>query len=79
MKAKLIFNLPDDRDDFKAATAGMDYFMALFDMDNFLMATERGKNTVIEEASSKDDIVEVIQNRFYEILDYWDISMDEIS
>jgi hypothetical protein len=36
MKATLEFNLPEDRDDFKYATNGFNYYMALVEMDEWL-------------------------------------------
>lgn len=79
MKAKLIFDLPEDKDDFTAASKGMDYFLALFDMAHYLMATVRGKNTVIDEAKGKYAVADRIQEKFYKILDFYQINMDEIS
>lgn len=38
MKAKLIFNLPEDRDDFNYANNGFYYYMALVEMDEWLRA-----------------------------------------
>jgi hypothetical protein len=38
MKAKLIFNLPEDQEDFNYATNGFKYYMALVEMDEWLRA-----------------------------------------
>ena len=38
MKATLEFNLPDDQEDFKHATNGFNYYMALVEMDQWLRA-----------------------------------------
>ena len=36
MKAILEFNLPEDQDDFNYATNGFNYYMALYEMDQWL-------------------------------------------
>ena len=36
MKAKLIFNLPEEQEDFNHANNGFNYYMALVEMDQWL-------------------------------------------
>ena len=38
MKATIEYNLPDDQEDFKHATNGFNYYMALVEMDQWLRA-----------------------------------------
>ena len=38
MKAKLIFNLPEEQEDFNHANNGFNYYMALVEMDQWLRA-----------------------------------------
>jgi len=63
MKAILTFNLPKDKDEFKLATKGINYFSAIFDFANALSNLDVFKD--------KDEI----EMKFYEILDNWDIEI----
>lgn len=43
MKAKLLFDLPTDRDDFTLATHASDYWLALWDFNQYITAIVNGK------------------------------------
>ena len=44
MKAKLIFNLPEDQEEFNHATNGFNYYMALVEMDEWLRSEYKYNN-----------------------------------
>ena len=59
MKAKLIFNLPEDQDDFNYATFGFNYYMALVEMDQWLRAEYKynGKEDMYEVREKLNEII----------------------
>ena len=59
MKAKLIFNLPEDQDDFNYATFGFNYYMALVEMDQWLR-TEYKYNDKEELYEVREKLREII-------------------
>ena len=69
MKAKLIYNLPDEIDLFMLASKGLDLAMALFEIEQYL----RG----VDKYDTGDDI-EKIREEFYEILEKHDINLDNL-
>jgi hypothetical protein len=59
MKAKLIFNLPEDQDDFNYATNGFNYYMALMEFDQWLRAEYKynGKEDMYEVREKLREII----------------------
>ena len=59
MKAKLIFNLPEDQDDFNYATFGFNYYMALVEMDEWLRSEYKynGKEEMYEVREKLREII----------------------
>jgi hypothetical protein len=45
MKAKLTFDLPDDQDVFDAACKGIDWKMAMQDLDNTMRGVDKHSNS----------------------------------
>jgi len=73
MKAKLTFNLPEDKDDFDFAVQGGKMYSALWDISKELRTLWK-----YEELSEQEwDMVEKIRNKFYEILDDHQIKLDK--
>ena len=67
MKAKLIYNLPDDQSDYLQAVHATDMAMALWDMNEYLRSQERYEG--------KDDIYKIRQ-AFIDILNENDVNLD---
>ncbi len=63
MRAKLIFNLPEDEHEFKTALRGADYQLALWDLYSYF----RGQVKHLEP-DQRDDI-ETVQQKFFEIME----------
>ena len=59
MKAKLIFNLPEDQDDFNYANNGFKYYMALVEMDEWLRSEYKynGKEEMYEVREKLREII----------------------
>ena len=66
MKAKLIYNLPEDREDFNHATNGFNYYMALVEMDEWLRA-EYKYNDKEEMYEVREKLREIISDNFVKI------------
>lgn len=59
MKALLEFNLPEDQEDFKYATNGFNYYMALVEMDQWLRSEYKynGKEDMYEVREKLNEII----------------------
>lgn len=64
MKATLIFNLPEENEEFDCASKGMRYKVALFNMDQWLRSQIKYKE--LTEIEYK--IFEESRNKLHEIL-----------
>ena len=73
MKAKIIFNLPEDQAEFDFATQGSKMYSALWDISQELRTLWKYEELKQEEW----DMVERIRNKFYEILDDHQIKLDK--
>lgn len=70
MKATLHFDLPEEQEEMRLALKGVDYKIALEDMDNYL----RHKLKYEELTSEQSKIYEEVRRKFHEItseLDIW--------
>ena len=73
MKAKLTFNLPEDQADFDFAMQGSKMYSALWDISQELRTLWK-----YEELSDEEfKMVERIRDKFYEILNDSQISLDK--
>ena len=73
MKAKLIFNLPEDQTEFDFAIQGSNMYSALWDISQELRTLYK-----YEELDEKEwKMVEKIRDKFYEILDENQIKLDK--
>ena len=59
MKAKLIFNLPDDQENFNHAINAFNYYMALVEMDEWLRSEYKynGKEEMYEVREKLREII----------------------
>jgi len=73
MKIKMIFNLPDDQDDYEMATQGSKMYNALWDISQELRTLWKYEELKQEEW----DMVERIRNKFFEILEDHQIKLDK--
>jgi len=76
MKAILEFELPEDEDQFTVAARGMDLYLALWDIDQYL-------RSVIQHGVDTDKIQPFsaahIRERLYEILEGRNLNLDMVS
>ena len=73
MKATLEFNLPDDQAEFDFATQGSKMYNALWEISQELRTLWK-----YEELDEKEwDMVERIRNKFFEILEDHQITLDK--
>jgi len=73
MKAKLVFELPDDRAAHERSVHGTDYVLALWDLDQWLRSMIRhGKIT--EEAA---DAMQECRDKMYEFLEARGVSLED--
>ena len=73
MKAKIIFNLPEDQAEFDFATQGSTMYSALWDISQELRTLWKYEELKQEEW----DMVERIRNKFFEILENHQIKLDK--
>jgi hypothetical protein len=73
MKATLEFNLPEDQAEFDFATQGSNMHLALWDISQELRTLWKYEELKEEEW----DMVERIRNKFFEILDDYQIKLDK--
>lgn len=76
-KAILEFNLPDEKDDFTAATKGIDYWLCLWDLNDYLRhECKYNANAWGEEGYRA---LETVRNKFFDILNGRNCSLDDLS
>jgi len=73
MKATLEFNLPDDQHEFDLAVQGSKMYSALWDISQELRAIWKHEELSDEEFK----MVERIRNKFFEILEDNQITLDK--
>ena len=73
MKAKLIFNLPEDQYEFKHACNGTKYISALEDIANLI----RSKLKYSELTEAEGRVYDMLSNEFYDILSSHNITLFE--
>lgn len=78
MKAIMIYNLPEDIDNYVMNFHSFDYWSALWDMDMFIRATYNGKNDICE-IEDKAKLIDTVCEKWFEILKDKNIDLDEIS
>ncbi len=72
MEAVLKFNLPDDKDEFTAAIKGKDYWLALWDIYSYL-------RQLWKYGEEENVSIEEVYNKFFEILEDRNVSIDDLS
>ena len=78
MQAKLIFNLPEEKQDFDFATKGSDWWNVCWDMDQWLRAQYK---YMPDEGFSKDKYDAYVQARekLFELMSEHGVSLDDVS
>lgn len=74
MKAKLTFNLPEDKHEWENAIRADAMFCALWDLSQELRTMWKYQQYQTEEEYA---IVETIRDKFYEILNQHNINLDQ--
>lgn len=74
MKAKLEFNLPEDRDEFRLATDGYKWFSLAFEISSWL------RSMVKYEAASSGEAVhyEIVREKLFEFMETQGISLEDV-
>ena len=77
MKAKLIFNLPEDNDDFKLATKASDWWNVCWEMDKWLRQQYKYMS---DDEYSKDtyDAYYEARQKLFELMNDNGVSLDDI-
>jgi hypothetical protein len=75
MRAILEFELPDDETEFKLCTRGKDYYLVLWDLDQWL----REKIKYGAEDSINIDTLEAVRETLHELLQNRNVSLDDIN
>jgi hypothetical protein len=75
MKAKLIFDLPEDQQDFNFATQGSDWFFVVWKMDSWL----RGNTKHVPDSISDDELkaYERCRDKLRELIDSQGLNLDQ--
>ncbi len=74
MKAKLTFNLPDDKHEWENAIRANDMYCALWDLSQELRTMWKYKEYKTDEEYA---IVDSIRDKFYEILSEHNINLNK--
>lgn len=77
-KAILGFNLPEEKDDFTAATKGMDYYLCLWDLHTWLRNQLKYNGNTWAEMNGYE-VVQNVRDKFFEILGERNCSLEDIS
>ena len=79
-KANITFDLenPEDREDFKRYHKAVDMACALFDITSNLRRTVEAKMDTIYNDGGDYDEAEIIYNEIFNILEKYNINIDEI-
>ena len=77
MKAKLIFNLPEDNDDFKLATKASDWWNVCWEMDKWLRQQYKYMS---DDEYSKDtyDAYYEARQKLFELMNDNGVSLDDV-
>ena len=75
MQAKLIFDLPEENEEFTLASKGQDLWSVVFEMDQWLREQLKYGHTYY----SADDALEAARTKLNHIMDEHGISIDMVS
>ena len=78
MKARLIFNLPDEQMEFNRANQSLDMACALFDILQLRKSLERIFENSHNTNNDVFDGIDAYSNRINEILDHHNINIDRL-
>ena len=73
MKVVLIFNIPDDRDEYRLAEKGKDFYLAMYDYSQYLRTEWKHGNYDDKEF----EVLDKIKEQFCDILDRYNINLDD--
>lgn len=77
MKAKLIFNLPEDSPDFYTAVKANHLWLALWKMHEYLFSLVDNENEEMERIKDKEELLNCINHEFVMILEDHSINLNE--
>ena len=75
MKAKLIFTLPEEKDEHHLAVHGVDYYCSLWDLDQYLRSEYKHNDKLSGEQT---ELIETIRNKLRECMDYYNVSFEDV-
>jgi len=79
MKAKLEFDLPEEKDDFKMATKGPDYYFTLWALDQEIRNILKYNKFPSDKVKTPGDMAEHIRDVLYQIMEDRNLIFNEIS
>lgn len=72
MKAKLMFQLPEEREEFKRATKADDLCSFIWEFENYLRSVYNGKITI------EGDIIDTITDKWHDLKEDASVHLEEI-
>ena len=75
MKATLTFTLPEDQEQFQVASQAQEYYLALWDMDQWLRDRQKYDTAMV----SADEAIDRAREHLHEILSGRGLSLDVLS
>jgi len=68
MKAILEFELPEDKEEFDAASKGMDWAIVAWDIDQYIRNRLKYQSEKLETSSAKEEL-EFLRNQLHEMME----------
>ncbi len=77
MEAILKFDLPIDKDNYTAASKGMDYWFCLWDLDQWLRSEIKYNDQ--NKSAEVINVLETVREELYDIMNDHNVTMQDIS
>ena len=68
MKAILEFELPEDKEEFDAASKGMDWAIVAWDIDQYIRNRLKYQSEKLDTSSAKEEL-ELLRNELHELME----------
>ena len=68
MKAILEFELPEDKEEFDAASKGMDWAIVAWDMEQYIRNRLKYQTEKLDTSSAKEEL-ELLRNELHELME----------
>ena len=74
MKATLVFNLPDEHQEYAVANKGFDLSMIIWDLDQWLRSELKYRESLTQE---QGDVYEAVRDKLREIMSEHGLTFDD--